>query len=264
MTHAQLHAAHGTALQACGLSVSLDGARVLHSIDLALRARAWTCLVGPNGAGKSTLMKAMAGLIPVDAGQTLMGGEPLQQLPARTRARRLAWLGQGEAASEDLRVYDLVMLGRLPHQEWLAPPGVADHAAVERALRATQAWTWRDRELGHLSGGERQRVLLARALAVEAEILVMDEPLANLDAPHQVDWLLVVRDLVNQGVTVVTVLHELSLALQAHELVIMAQGRVVHHGSSQTPETHRALESVFENRIRVQAHEGQWLALPRI
>ena len=133
-----------------------------------------------------------------------------------------------------------------------------------RVLIPADEMDWRDRALGHLSGGERQRVLLARALAVEAGMLVMDEPLSNLDPPHQVDCLLLVRQLVDRGVTVVTVLHELPLALHAQELVVMAKGRIVHHGSSQSPETHRALEAVFDQRIRIQAHEGQWLALPRL
>ena len=155
------------------------------------------------------------------------------------------------------------MLGRLPHQPWLAPPSAADHTAVEQALRATQAWDWRGRTLGQLSGGERQRVLLARALAVQAQVLLMDEPLANLDPPHQADWLLLVRELVAQGKTVVSVLHEISLALQADELVLMAQGRVSYQGTCGDAATHRALEDVFEQRIAIHALAGQWVALPK-
>jgi iron complex transport system ATP-binding protein len=189
-------------------------------------------------------------------------GEPLADLPGRVRARRLAWLGQNEGASDDLLAYDVAMLGRLPHQAWLAPPSAADHAAVQRALRATQAWDWRERPLGQLSGGERQRVLLARALAVEAEVLLMDEPLANLDPPHQADWLAVVQALVAQGRTVVSVLHEISLALCADTLVVMARGRVTHHGASGDVATHAALVEVFDRRITIHAMEGQWVALP--
>ena len=235
----------------------------MHGIDLALAVGRWTSIVGPNGAGKSTLLKVLAGLLPHAGGVTLLG-QPLTGLPGRVRAQQLAWLGQNEATGDDLTVYDVAMLGRLPHQPWLAPPSAADHAAVERALRATQAWDWRARALGQLSGGERQRVLLARALAVEAQVLLMDEPLANLDPPHQTDWLLMVRELVAAGNTVVSVLHEISLALQADEMVVMAQGRVTHQGDCSAAATHRALEQVFDHRIGVHQLAGQWVALPKI
>jgi iron complex transport system ATP-binding protein len=156
------------------------------------------------------------------------------------------------------------MLGRLPHQAWLAPPGAADHAAVEQALRTTQAWDWRHRPLSQLSGGERQRVLLARALAVQAQVLLMDEPLANLDPPHQADWLLLVRALVAEGKTVVSVLHEVSMALQADHVAVLARGRIVHHGAAADPDTHRAVERVFDHRIAIHSVAGQWMALPRL
>ncbi|EGI76064.1 ABC transporter-like protein [Hylemonella gracilis ATCC 19624] len=250
------------ALSARGLRVSLGSTEVLHAVDLDLSAGRWTSIVGPNGAGKSTLLKALAGLLPQARGEVRLMGTTLNDLPARARARRLAWLGQNESVTDDLPVHDVAMLGRLPHQAWLAPPSAADHAAVERALRSTQAWDWRERPLGQLSGGERQRVLLARALAVEAEVLLMDEPLANLDPPHQADWLVVVRALVARGGTVVSVLHELSMALQADALVVMAQGRVTHHGASGDSATHAALRDVFEHRITLHALQGQWVALP--
>lgn len=252
------------ALSARGLSATLGQVEVLHSIDLDLPAARWTSIVGPNGAGKSTLLKALAGLLPQAQGEVRLQGEVLSTVPSRLRAQRLAWLGQNEGATDDLLAYDVAMLGRLPHQPWLAPPSTADHTAVERALRATQAWDWRARPLGQLSGGERQRVLLARALAVEAQVLLMDEPLANLDPPHQVDWLLLVRELVRRGCTVVSVLHELPLALQSDDLLIMAAGRITHHGACGDPATHRALEAVFDERIHIQQVAGQWLSLPKI
>jgi iron complex transport system ATP-binding protein len=117
--------------------------------------------------------------------------------------------------------------------------------------------------LGQLSGGERQRVLLARALAVEAQVFLMDEPLANLDPPHQSDWLALVRDLVARGKTVISVLHELTMALQADQLLILADGLVVHAGTTQDAATHRALEAVFDQRVRVMVVDGSQVVLPR-
>ena len=192
------------ALEARGIRASLGNKPVLHGIDLALPAGRWTSVVGPNGAGKSTLLKVLAGLLP-HSGVVQLLGQPLADLPGRSRAIQLSWLGQNEASGDDLSVLDVVMLGRLPHQPWLGAPTAADHAAVQQALQATQAWDWRERALGQLSGGERQRVLLARALAVQAPVLLMDEPLANLDPPHQADWLALVRALTARGHTVVKI-----------------------------------------------------------
>ena len=234
---------------------------VLHSITLGIATAQWTSIVGPNGAGKSTLLKCLAGVLPHSGTVTLLG-KPMHSLPSRERARQLAWIGQNETSADDLTVWDVAMLGRLPHQAWLAPPSPADKAAVKEALRATQAWEWRNRALGQLSGGERQRVLLARALAVEAQVLLMDEPLANLDPPHQADWLSVVRKLVKQGTTVVSVLHEISMALQADNLVVMDKGRISHQGRCADVSTHQALADVFDGRIAIHAIGDQWVALP--
>lgn len=263
MNNAMNSVAIGARSIGASLGTGLHKQRVLHDISLDFAAARWTSIVGPNGAGKSTLLRALAGLLAHSGSVTLLG-QPLHSLPHRERARQLAWLGQNEASADDLTVWDVAMLGRLPHQAWLAPPSEADHAAVEGALRATSAWDWRQRALGQLSGGERQRVLLARALAVQARVLLMDEPMANLDPPHQADWLLIVRELVAGGKTVVSVLHEISFALQADELVVMDQGRVTHQGACIDPATHRALQDVFDQRICVHQVSGQWVALPRI
>ena len=261
------------ALEARGVGASLGRTPVLHGISLRIPAGRWTSIVGPNGAGKSTLLRVLAGLLK-HSGEVVLFDRSLADLPGRARAKRLAWLGQngaGDSSADDLIVHDVAMLGRLPHQRWLAPPSDADHAAVERALRTTQAWDWRDRPLGQLSGGERQRVLLARALAVEADVVLMDEPLANLDPPHQADWIRTVRALVAEGRTVVSVLHELSVALAADDMAVMAQGRVLHHGACDDVATHAALEAVFDHRVHVRRIDGplasgvadQWIALPR-
>jgi iron complex transport system ATP-binding protein len=254
--------APSVAVQVRNLHASLSGVDVLQGIDLSITAGRWTSVVGPNGAGKSTLLKVLAGLLP-HQGDVQLFGQSMASMPARERARRLAWLGQGEAAADDLTVYDVAMLGRLPHQGWLTSASDRDWQVVEGALRETQAWDWRTRALGQLSGGERQRVLLARALAVEAEVLLMDEPLANLDPPHQADWLATVRRLTSAGTTVVSVLHEVTMALHADALVIMAQGRMVHQGVTGDAVTHRAVEHVFDGRLAIHPVAGGWVGVPR-
>lgn len=250
------------ALSAHIQSVHLQGHAILHDIALRVPVGRWVAMVGPNGAGKSTLLRTLAGLQPCQ-GEVSLLGRPLAQWAAKPKAQSLAWLGQAESGADDLRAIDVVMLGRLPHQAWLAAPSAQDDAAVRLAMMQTQCWDWRHRPMGQLSGGERQRVLLARVLAVQARVVLMDEPLAHLDPPHQADWLDLVRGLRDAGVTVLSVLHELNMALQADELIVMRQGRVVHHGDTHEAAAHQALRQVFDDRIDLYAVGVHWVALPR-
>ncbi len=241
--------------------VRIDGRDILGGIALTVPQGRWTAIVGPNGAGKSTLLRAIAGLQAMD-GEVTLAGRALHQWPARERARQLAWMGQQESGADDLTALDVVLLGRLPHRPWLAPPTAADHAAAQAAMAATQSWAWRDRRLGSLSGGERQRVLLARVLAVDAPLTLMDEPLAHLDPPHQADWLALVRARAAAGYSTASVLHELHLALQADHLVLMDQGRIVHSGAPADAAMHTALREVFGPSLRIAQIDGRWVALP--
>ena len=258
--------ANSIVLSAQHVSVLHDDFKAVNDVSITLHAGEWIALVGPNGAGKSSLLKALAGLSQ-PSGDVALLGKPWAEWNRKARAQTLAWLGQAEAGQDDLTVYDVAMLGRLPHQSWLTAPSAQDKAVVEVALKTVQAWEWRARSLGQLSGGERQRVLLARALAVQAKVYLMDEPLAGVDVPHQADWLEWVRCLTEQGAAVVSVLHELNLALQADGVWVMSEGRLVHSGLPNDPATHQALSAVFQNRL--QWHEWQtegatrWVALPK-
>ena len=172
------------ALRLRDVHVSLAGQEVLHGIDMSFVAGRWTSIVGPNGAGKSTLLKAMAGLLPAK-GRIFLSDQALMAMDRKQRAQQLSWLGQNESASDDLRVWDVVMLGRMPHQDWLAAPNAHDHAVVETALKATQAWDWRERSLGQLSGGEQQRLALARVLLKRPRWVFADEATSALDADNE-------------------------------------------------------------------------------
>ena len=263
-----MNAKSAAVLSAKHVSVLHDDFKAVNDVSITLHAGEWIALVGPNGAGKSSLLKALAGLT-LPSGELSLLGQPWASWHRQARAQTLAWLGQAEAGQDDLTVYDVAMLGRLPHQSWLASPSEQDKAVVEVALKTVQAWEWRARSLGQLSGGERQRVLLARALAVQAKVYLMDEPLAGVDVPHQADWLEWVRCLTEQGAAVVSVLHELNLALQADSLWVMAEGRLVHSGLPDDPATHQALSGVFQNRLQWREWQGdvdgatRWVALPK-
>ncbi len=178
-------------LQARGVCVRLglgagSGMReVLGGIDAGF-GPGWTAIVGPNGAGKSTLLRALAGLQPLASGQVQLHGQPLQSMASAQRAGQLAWLAQGGAVTGELNVRETVELGRIAQRGAFGALDARDHAAVDAALHATECSAWAGRRLHELSGGERQRVLLARVLATDAGVLLLDEPTTHLDAPHQV------------------------------------------------------------------------------
>ena len=248
------------------LSIYRGPCVILNDLNLTIPQNQWTSIIGPNGAGKSSLLQAMAGLLKY-TGSLELNGVELSTLTGKSLSKKLAWLDQGASQSEEfgaaLSVYDTVMLGRLPHQGWLHLPSEADHITVEKVLQQTDAWHLRHRPLQQLSGGELQRVLLARLLAVDSDILLMDEPLANLDPPHQADFLKWQDNLLAQGKTLVTVLHEIHFALRADYLVMLNKGKVHFQGSSQDPKTHQALISLFDGRIRLEKLGNDWVALPK-
>ena len=255
-----------SAIELRNVSLSRNSTVVLQNIHLAIPEGEWTSIVGPNGAGKSTLVQALAGLLPYE-GSIQIGGVELRSIALKPRAQHIAWLEQATVMPDSLdfglRVYDIAMLGRLPHQGWLSIPSEEDCGIVERAMRQTDVWDLRERFFNQLSGGERQRVLLARLFAVQAGILLMDEPIANLDPPHQADWLKWQNALSDQGKTSITVLHEIQFALEAENLVLLGKKGIHHQGKSDDPLTHQALIDLFDGRIELTKLGTRWVALAR-
>lgn len=247
-------------LQALDLRVRLGRRDVLHGVNLEIGS-GWTALVGPNGAGKSTLLRALAGLQTLAAGQVLLQADAsaspldLHRTAAATRARVLAWLAQQGEVTGELSVRETVELGRIARLGLLGTPGAADRAAVEQAMALTECLPWQDRRLHELSGGERQRVLLARVLATEAPLLLLDEPTTHLDAPHQVALARLFRRLAHDTSTpraVLSVLHDLPIALQADRLLVLDAGVVQADGAPTEATVQAALVRVFGGAIRIE------------
>ncbi|MCW5612073.1 MAG: ABC transporter ATP-binding protein [Rubrivivax sp.] len=251
------------------LRVELGGSAVIDGVTLAFTP-GWTAVVGPNGAGKSTLLRALAGLLPATQGSVRLDGRPLHAMPARERGRTIAWLAQQSEAGGDLAVRDVVRLGRLPHTGLLGTPGAADEAAVDAAMAETECGAFAARRLSALSGGERQRVLLARALAVQAPVLLLDEPTTHLDAPHQRLLLAGLRRRAAAGATVVSVLHDVTTALAADRVVVLHGGHVAADGAPGDAALQRTLVRVFDGAFSIEhlpdaAGGGErWVALPRL
>jgi iron complex transport system ATP-binding protein len=242
-----------TVLRATDLRVRLGRADVLQGVTLEVGA-GWTALVGPNGAGKSTLLRALAGLQAPAGGSVHLRGRELQTIAAPERARHLAWLAQQGEVTGELTVRETVELGRMARLGLLGTPGPADAAAVDQAMSLTECSAWAGRRLHELSGGERQRVLLARVLATEAPLLLLDEPTTHLDAPHQRALARLFRQLAHDTAApraVLTVLHDLSIALRADRLLVLDAGRLQADGPPANPFVQAALVRVFGHAIRI-------------
>lgn len=244
------------------LHASLGGTRVLRDISLDLEGPSFVGLIGPNGVGKTTLVRAIANLIPFE-GAIAIDGAAIGPMETRARARALAYLAQGAESHWPLTVERLVALGRLPHLVPFRAPQAGDAAAIERALHLADVENFRDRDVLTLSGGERARVLLARALAVEAPLLLVDEPVSSLDPYHQLGVMEVLRAYAREGRMVVAVLHDLSLAARfCDRLVLLNEGRIHAVGSPRDVLTPENLRIVYRVEARIDGKGESFSILP--
>jgi iron complex transport system ATP-binding protein len=242
-------------LTAQGLNVKLAGRHVLSDVSLALSSGQLVALVGPNGAGKTTLLRALAGLIPSD-GTILVGGDTLSSLSLRQRALRFAYLPQGHIVHWPLPAQDIVALGRYPHGA-IDPARLSsrDAEAVRRAMQAADVVDLRARRVTELSGGERSRVVLARVLAVEAPVILADEPTASLDPRHQIDIVRNLRAVADKGALVMVVTHDLGLAARfADTVLVLSEGRLVSQGAAAVALSEKVMGEVF----RVSAYRAEF------
>lgn len=224
---------------------------VLQDVTAAFAPGAVTGLVGPNGAGKTTLFRVALRLVETTSGAVRLMDRSLADWSARARARALAYLPQGAEAHWPIAARQLVALGRLPHRAAFAPLSDGDDHAIDEALARCDAAEFASRRMNELSAGERARVLLARALAVQAPILLADEPAAHLDPAHQLRLMELLRAEAARGTAVIVTLHDLALASRfCDRLVVMNNGRVVTQAAAPLALSDEVLQSVFAIRAR--------------
>ena len=246
-----------------GVTVTIGERRILDGVGLEVASGAWLSIVGPNGAGKSTLLRYLTGAVQ-GTGEVALDDRPASALPRRERARLVALVPQQPVLPVGLSVADYVLLGRTPHIRPLGVETAVDLAAVHDALARLDLLDLADRELVTLSGGERQRVLIARALAQAAPIVLLDEPTTALDVGHQQQVLELVDDLRRaHDLTVVTTMHDLTLAGQyADRLLLLDEGRVVIEGAASEVLTEEHLAAYYGARVRIIYEGGHPVVLP--
>lgn len=228
------------------VSVAFGDTDVLESVTASIEDGQFVGLVGPNGAGKTTLLRAISGVCPPTSGHVSIDGVDLTAASAAHRGREVAVVPQETTLAFSFTVRHLVSMGRTPYRSRFSPPDERDRACVDRAMEQTKTAALASRSVDELSGGQRQRVLLARALAQDTPVILLDEPTANLDINHQVEMLSVVRRLTGDGTTVVAAIHDLDLAARfCDELLVLAGGRLVRRGSPEQVLDAETIQATF-------------------
>ncbi len=241
-------------IDAENITVRINGKLIVNRACLHAKSGEIVGLIGPNGAGKSTLLRAILGLVTAEDEKVYLDGTSIQDINLQDRAKKIAYAAQGGTIHWPMIVERLIALGRIPHLDPWRTPMVEDQAALDRAMRLTDTTHLKDRIATTLSGGERASVLLARAIAVDAPILIADEPVASLDPFHQLQVMNVLKSLTDNGTSVVVVLHDLNLAVRfCQRLYLMQDGKTVAYGTPEEVLSDDMLRTVYQ----VEASRGQ-------
>jgi iron complex transport system ATP-binding protein len=234
-------------LGAYGLSLRLGGKRVLEDVSFELARGEIAALLGPNGSGKTSLLLACAGMIVPEEGSVRFGGKDLGSLGARERARVIAYVSPEVSADFPITAFEAVMLGRIASGGGLWTLATArDSELVRQSMERCRCWELRDRELQSLSGGEKQLVTLAKALAREPRVLLLDETLSRMDLHHQAAMGEVLKELAQGGATIMLVAHDVNLATEwAESCILLKEGRKIAAGPIEQVWTTRALQGLY-------------------
>lgn len=240
-----------TLLKVDNISVTLGGTSIIHDASFTVNTGAFIGLIGPNGAGKTTLLRACLGLLPFK-GRICYGASDILELSQNQRAQHVSYLPQNRTVHWDLKVADVVALGRLPQRISYRSLSDSDRLAIEKAMRQMSVFDLRDRLCLSLSGGELARVLIARCLAQDTPLLLVDEPTAGLDPAHQIVLMKCFCDLAEQGYTIISCMHDLSLAGKwCHRLLLLDNGNIFLDGPPASVLSHEHLAKVYGIKARI-------------
>ena len=253
-----------TTLELRDVNVRAGKTDLVQHIDLSVASGEWVSIIGPNGAGKSTLLRAIVGATS-STGTIQAGGNSVADLSRQERARTLAWVPQNPTIPAGFRVLDYVLLGRSPHRPLLSAERPEDLEITRSVLTKLHLDAFVERDVASLSGGERQRVVIGRALVQQAPIILLDEPTTALDLGHQQYVLSLLDSLRRDGLTVVSTMHDLTLAGHfADQVVLMAEGRIVAQGCAHDVLTEQNLATFYNADVQISYDNDDVIVVPRI
>lgn len=236
---------------------SIDGKKILDSISLSFEPHRIHGIIGPNGSGKSTLLKNICRIWEPQSGSILIQGKNYLTIPRKELSTIVTLVPQNTVVSFPISVFDMVAMGRNPHLGRFEGIGHKDRDIIERALRQTNIYALKDRNINELSGGEGQLAIIARALVTEASLVLLDEPTAELDVKHTLAILKILHDLKQQGKTILVTIHDLNLARQFCDTIsILWQGKLFYTGSPDGAFTAENIKQVFEVNVREYKHNA--------
>jgi iron complex transport system ATP-binding protein len=235
---------------------------VLEDVSFSVPENEFTVIMGQNGSGKSTLLRMMAGILPYHHGSVKVKGSELKELKLKERARRIGFLPQHHKPVFPFKVSEVVLTGRASYVNFT--PGKEDTYEADKALELVGILALRDRIYSHLSGGEQQLVMIARLIAQQPEVLMLDEPISHLDYNNQLRVLKMLKSLIGKDLTVVAVLHDPNMAYLFGERFLFVHDRKVHEVNSAETWKHELVREVFHDDLKIVEHDGRYIFLPEV
>lgn len=246
-----------------GLDFGYSSEKILDGVYGAINKGEFATIIGPNGTGKSTLVKCINGILKAQNGKVHIGGTDIGHMPLKDVGKMISYVPQSSNSLFNLSVFDMVLLGRRPHSSWRCSKN--DREKALKALEFLNIEHLAMRNYNELSGGQQQKVIIARALAQETQIIILDEPISNLDIRHQIEVMEIIKELVNKaGVTVISIVHDLNLAIRySDKIVVMNHGRIVAIGEPQKVMTEDIISSVYGVRAKLMRIDDDVYVIPQ-
>lgn len=238
------------------LTFSYDQKSILSDINLNIDSSSFTGIIGPNGSGKTTLAKLISKLLKADKNTVSLNDVDINDIKIAELAKHMAMVPQASSVNYDLTVYEVILMGRTPHLKRFQRESDCDYKIVKDVMEETDTWAFKDRLIHQLSGGERQRVIIARALAQEPKILILDEPVTYLDIHHQLQVMTLIKKLsITRKMTIIMILHDLNYALKyCDHVILLCNGKVFKHGHPDDVVTIEHIKSVYDIDVSIINH----------